>query len=59
MKVVLIRYNWKKVINIVLKSEMDQFLWDNFFLQMAHLLWDGGSNKEGFLNYGGKGEHAQ
>jgi hypothetical protein len=36
----------KKVINIVLKSEMDQFFWDNIFLQMAKLLCEGGSNLE-------------
>lgn len=35
-------YNWKKVIIIVMKSEMDQFFWNNIFflLQMTHLLWD-------------------
>jgi len=31
----------KKVINIVLKSEMGQFFLDNIFLQMTWLLWDG------------------
>jgi len=29
----------------VLKSEMDQFFWDNIFLQMTQLLWDRGSKK--------------
>jgi len=44
MKLILIRlYNWKKVINIALKSEIGHSFWDNFFLQMGHLLWDGGS----------------
>jgi len=32
MKEVLIRvYNWKKTINVALKSEMGQLFWDNFF----------------------------
>jgi hypothetical protein len=34
----------KKIIIIVLKSEMSQFFWDNIFLQMAQLRYDGGSN---------------
>jgi len=45
MKVVLIRViKEKKVINIVLKSEMAQLFWDTFLLKMTQLLWDGGSN---------------
>jgi len=44
MEVILIRVIiGKKIINIVLKSEMGQVFLDNIFLQMAHLLWDGGS----------------
>jgi len=33
----------KNVINIVLKSEMNQLFLYNIFLQKAHLLWDGGN----------------
>ena len=36
-------YKRKKVINIVLKSEMPQLFQDTFLLQMTKLLWDGGS----------------
>lgn len=44
IKVVLvIVYNWKKVINIALKSEMGHLFWYNIFAQKAQLLWDGGS----------------
>jgi len=46
MKVVLIRIIIrKKLINIALKSEMGQLLWDNIILQKGHLLWDRGSIK--------------
>jgi len=44
MKVILIKViKEKKVINIVLKSEMTQLFWDTFLLKMTPLLWDGGS----------------
>jgi len=33
-------YNWKKVINVVLKSEMSQYSWKNIFLQIVQLLCD-------------------
>jgi len=43
MKLVLIRViiRRKKIIIIVMKSEMSQFFWDNICLQMIRLLWDG------------------
>jgi len=43
--ILIIEYNWKKIINIALKSEMSQFIWNNFYFIFInkYLLWDGGS----------------
>lgn len=41
-------YNWKKLINVALKSETDQLFW-GIFLQIDHLLWDERNKNENLI----------